>query len=129
MKKILSSISLFLLSLLVSCQLNPETSVVGTWENIEYITTTLGTECIVYTQTFSSDGVYDIYIVHPTTGTEQQQYIYTTGYQSPKYAIVLHDIADPQSVIGLPIFYYFEGGQLVTSTNSNMALPKKWNKI
>lgn len=81
----------------------------------------------------SDTGIFDITIAHPVNGTSTETFFYEVGYYEPKYAIVLYDGSDPSipnpPIIGPPIFFRFENSfnNLVTSSNANMSLPRKWN--
>ncbi|MGL4676211.1 MAG: hypothetical protein ACRCWI_00910 [Brevinema sp.] len=102
----------------------------GTWQSLEPINTPNGIQNIVYTKTLTPDGVYEIEIDNPiSTGIARNKFLFLTGYYPPKYAIILYEFNNPQSVVGLPIFYYFRDDKLITSTNSNMELSRIWTKI
>ncbi len=121
---------LFLLILFSSCQVIPAdyaSKLTGTWTSTETIATSDGNQDITYTQTFSD--VYNITIDDPTAETvAYNTYYYNVGYYPPKYAYVFRDIADESIVVGLPVYFYFEGDTLVTSTNANMSLPRYWTQ-
>ncbi len=100
----------------------------GTWTSIETITTTSGTGDIIYTQNFLDDGTYDLTIDHPIDGVSRSEFYYEAGYYYPKYAVVFFDLTDSSLVVGLPMYFFFDGDTLVTSTNANLALPRRWTQ-
>lgn len=136
MQKIFNKYYIYLgiFTILGACQVIPkgyiEALTTGSWRSTESISTPAGPQEIIRTQTFSPEGNYRLVEEHPVSGTSVIEYLYTVGYYEPKHAFILHEINNPQAVVGLPVFIQFRDNfqTLITSTNSGMALARRWTR-